>query len=1149
MKRNFKNPWRTVLAIVLALSMVLSMTATSFAATKTSNTGAADNGTYYYVSLGASQTNGYGMRGYLDDELYKNPSAFDKNTSNVYGYQRAPEGAYPYKLAQYLKSDTGKDVKLDQLAMSSMRAEEVRMLLDNTYDGDAYTEWRFTAGHKWFDRAGGLDNLRKEYQTAVKNADLITIEVGVNNFGVYTINQLTSGGKMFDTDLADVFTPEQLSMYNALKPTIADMVKDKLGYSDTKTVDLIADTLTYAYMGYITNFDVIIEKINELNPDADIVVIGIQNMLYGVEAEVPGVGSVPLGDLFGKVIEMANIYTSTLTDNRDTYMYAEAGTDLHVETFLEDILKYDGNPDNLPIEAKDCFDLYDDDLQIRSRIQALLWDNYKDALKAAGFNSVQEFIAAGEAGTLPAEGTALYNVYLKALNTAYDITAKIMQEGAKQNTIDLKAVMGDISAAEDTALKYIEDSVMAGVTAAVSGKDYEFKFDQSLMNDPAVASVFCLGVRSSIGNSFFAHPNANGHDAVKDAIVATIEKGETAKEVSNKLITFEYEATEDSYYVALGDSTVTGKGVSESYADKVADELGLKFSQYNNLGVDGMTADTLFDDITANKEEIEKADLITLSFGNGQFVEYMGDAMTSGTEPDWEQYIGKAGAEKITGMMDEIYASVLESGMSEDIAGILVDAVEGYAYSYVGFLSTYPEAVNELKEINPDAKIVILSMYNPLSELVLTAGDTKIALGEYIDYAVKLANMSYRTYVFTTENAVYVEAPDVETIKTYGELSVIKFYGILTNPTGMYPSDEGHEYIKTQIIDAMRPVTPDEPVDPPVDPVDPEDPSDPVDPSDPSDPTDPVDPPVDPDADVVRIAGKDRIKTAIMAADALKEELGVSKFDNIIVANGLNFPDALAGSYLAAEKNAPILLIYDSATVKADVTSYIKANLKEGGTVYVLGGTGVVPDAWMGSIAFERLAGAGRYETNLEILKAAGVESGSDILVCTGAGFADSLSVSATGKPILLVGASLTEAQKTFLDSIEGEKYYLIGGEGAVSKKIQGECEALGATERVAGNNRYETSTAVAKEFFPEADATVLAYGLNFPDGLSGGPLAYSQSAPLILTTDGQEKTAATYTTAKGIKSGYILGGPALISDTAAKTIFGMSAADKIVTK
>ena len=64
-----------------------------------------------------------------------------------------------------------------------------------------------------------------------------------------------------------------------------------------------------------------------------------------------------------------------------------------------------------------------------------------------------------------------------------------------------------------------------------------------------------------------------------------------------------------------------------------------------------------------------------------------------------------------------------------------------------------------------------------------------------------------------------------------------------------------------------------------------------------------------------------------------------------------------------------------------------------------------------------------------------------------------------------------------------------------------------------------------------------LAYASTFPDGLLGGPLAYAQGAPLILTKDGKSE-AGNYLAEKGITSGYVLGGDGLISDGFAQNIF-----------
>ena len=297
---------------------------------------------------------------------------------------------------------------------------------------------------------------------------------------------------------------------------------------------------------------------------------------------------------------------------------------------------------------------------------------------------------------------------------------------------------------------------------------------------------------------------------------------------------------------------------------------------------------------------------------------------------------------------------------------------------------------------------------------------------------------------------------------------------------------------------------------------------------------------------VTRIFGADRYETAFKTAEVLKQQLGVEKFDNIVVACGDNFADALGGSYLAAKKNAPILLVKSS---KIDaVKSYIKANLNPGGTVYLLGGTAAIPaamDTGLDGFNVKRLAGATRYDTNLLILQEAGVTN-EDILICTGKNFADSLSAAAAGRPILLVKDSLNDSQKAFLQSHAANKKYILGGTAAVSTSVENQAKAYGTVERIGGNTRYETSVLIAKEFFPDATQAALAYAQNFPDGLSGGALAYAMKAPLVLTASGKEAAAAAYAKEQGITSGVILGGNVLISDKAVRTIFQMQSGDVI---
>ena len=286
-----------------------------------------------------------------------------------------------------------------------------------------------------------------------------------------------------------------------------------------------------------------------------------------------------------------------------------------------------------------------------------------------------------------------------------------------------------------------------------------------------------------------------------------------------------------------------------------------------------------------------------------------------------------------------------------------------------------------------------------------------------------------------------------------------------------------------------------------------------------------------------RVSGATRYETAISSADTLKENLRVEKFDAVIVASGINFADALAGSYLAAMKHAPILIV--NGSTMNSMKEYIKENLVPGGTVYLLGGTAAVGAAMeqgLDSFQVKRLAGNTRYETNLAILKEAGV-AGKDIIVCTGKDFADSLSASAVGLPILLVKDGLTAEQKEFLTGC-GSNFIIVGGEKAVTPTVEKQLKTYGSVKRLAGSTRYETSVMVAKEFFEAPSTAVLAYAQNFPDGLCGGPLAYSMGAPLILTASGKQADAQAYTETLGIQTGLILGGTTLINDKVANSIF-----------
>lgn len=300
---------------------------------------------------------------------------------------------------------------------------------------------------------------------------------------------------------------------------------------------------------------------------------------------------------------------------------------------------------------------------------------------------------------------------------------------------------------------------------------------------------------------------------------------------------------------------------------------------------------------------------------------------------------------------------------------------------------------------------------------------------------------------------------------------------------------------------------------------------------------------------VTRVKGSSRYETSLKLADLLKEKLGVDKFNAVVVANGENFADALSGSYLANKYSAPIIIT--NPDNNAAVKKYITENVKEGGKVYILGGTGAVAaDIETGLDAYDvkRLSGKSRYDTNIAILEEAGVK-GEDIIVSTGANYADSLSASAANKPILLVDKTLSASQKEFLEEAGAGKIYIIGGTAAVASDVEKALASYGEAERIAGKSRFDTSKLVAEKFVANPSAVVLVYGYNFPDGLCGGPLAAATGASVMLTSSKPAEeyaAAAEYVKENGINTGYVVGGASMISDNSVVDIFSLESSEDI---
>ena len=295
----------------------------------------------------------------------------------------------------------------------------------------------------------------------------------------------------------------------------------------------------------------------------------------------------------------------------------------------------------------------------------------------------------------------------------------------------------------------------------------------------------------------------------------------------------------------------------------------------------------------------------------------------------------------------------------------------------------------------------------------------------------------------------------------------------------------------------------------------------------------------DPLAIADRISGNNRYETAYAVAEKLKSAYATNgKFNAIVVANGDTYCDALAGTALATAKKAPIILVNDKN--EAAAIDYVKENMIYNGTVYILGGEGVVSADFAKAVDkynVKRLGGDDRYATNIAILEEIGAGTKSQIVIVSGTDFADALSAAATKIPVMLAGDQLSVEQKALLTEIGYKEVFVVGGTGAVNTVVAEQAALYGdsdrVAERIAGANRYETSTKVALRFFGAADNMVLATGNDFADALTGGVLAAEEGYPILLVNEYNTQQANDYVNYDNtVSDGFVvIGGQGAISN------------------
>ena len=183
---------------------------------------------------------------------------------------------------------------------------------------------------------------------------------------------------------------------------------------------------------------------------------------------------------------------------------------------------------------------------------------------------------------------------------------------------------------------------------------------------------------------------------------------------------------------------------------------------------------------------------------------------------------------------------------------------------------------------------------------------------------------------------------------------------------------------------------------------------------------------------VDRIAGKDRYKTAVEVANKMET------VENILVASGENYADALVASAAANKLGNSAVLLTEKSKLNDDAKEYMTTNKETAKKAFVFGGENSVSDEAMEAVKeiveVERVKGTDRDATAVAAAKEFFKESTSAV-VASGSNYADALVAGTMDEPVLLVTKNVNDTVKTYLkDQIEDAK--VIGGTNSVSDAI-----------------------------------------------------------------------------------------------------------------
>ena len=165
----------------------------------------------------------------------------------------------------------------------------------------------------------------KHYQESVAEADVISLALGNGNFGVWLMGRITAAIMDFDGvgrngvyDIDAILNrcdPEVkvllTEVLTEIDPMIDEYVAEMMGALDAEQMKSVKEVATYGVVSFLVSYEATIARILELNPDAEIVLLGLMNT-YAGDDEFAKEDEITIGQILDVIFPPLNTYIATL---------------------------------------------------------------------------------------------------------------------------------------------------------------------------------------------------------------------------------------------------------------------------------------------------------------------------------------------------------------------------------------------------------------------------------------------------------------------------------------------------------------------------------------------------------------------------------------------------------------------------------------------------------------------------------------------------------------------------------------------------------------------------------------------------------------------------------------------------------------------